>query len=102
MDEVITRILEIERQCTSDIEQTRLECEKNIEDRKRTLEEKISLERNQISVTENSRLTRAVEEAKKLTEDASAAFQRDCERPFDDPVLTETIKEDILSILLEG
>ena len=102
MDEVITRILEIERQCTSDIEQTRLECEKNIEARKRTLEEKISFERNQISVTENSRLTRAVEEAKKLTEDASAAFQRDCERPFDDPVLTEAIKEDIISILLEG
>lgn len=102
MDEVITRILEIERQCTSDIEQTRLECEKNIEDRKRTLEEKISHEKNQISVTENSRLTRAVEEAKKLTEAASAAFQRDCERPFHNPVLTETIKEDIISILLEG
>lgn len=102
MDEVITRILEIERQCASDIEQTRLECEKNIEARKRTLEEKISLEKNQIRVTENSRLTRAVGEAKKLTEAASAALQRDCERSFHDPVLAETIKEDIISILLEG
>ncbi len=40
MDEVITRIVDIERQCSTDIKAVQLEYKNNIEAHKRFLEEK--------------------------------------------------------------
>jgi hypothetical protein len=102
MDDVITRIVEIERQCSADVEQVRLEYGKNIETHKRILEEKKMKERAQIISVENTRLTQAVEEAKRQIEAAHDSFRRDNEGLFQDPVLNEAIKEDIISVLLMG
>jgi hypothetical protein len=101
MDEVITRIVEIEKQCSANVEQAELEYGKRIEAHKRILEEKKTRERALIISAENTRLTKAVEEAKILTEGTSAALRRDSESLFQDPLLNEAIIEDIISILLE-
>jgi len=100
MDEMITRIVESERQCSADIEQARLEYEKNIEAHQTRLEEKKSIEINRITTEENTRLTQTVFEAKKQIETASAAFRRDSESLFQNPYLNEAIKKDMISILL--
>ncbi len=100
MDDVITRIVEIERQCSADVEEVQLEYGKSIEAHKRILEEKKTKERAQIISVENTRLTQAVEEAKRQTAAVSADLRRDSESRLQDPVLNEAIKEDIISILL--
>ncbi len=100
MDDVITRIVEIEKQCSADVEQARLEYGKTIEAHKRVLEEKKTKERALIISMENTRLTQAVEDAKTEIEAASAAVRRDSDRLFEDHVLKGAIKEDIISILL--
>lgn len=102
MDEVITRIVEIERQCSADVEHAELEYGKIIESHKRLLEEKKTQERTRIISTENSRLAKAVEEAKGRIDAESAAFKKDTERLIQDPDLIEAIKKDIISILLES
>ncbi|MEN6321383.1 MAG: hypothetical protein ABFD82_21890 [Syntrophaceae bacterium] len=100
MDEVITRIVEIESQCSADIEHAQLEYAKDIETQKRILEERKTREFAQIIAAENTRLTQSIEEAKKQTESTSVAFRQDSESLFQDPILNESIKEDIISILL--
>jgi hypothetical protein len=102
MDTVIARIIEIERESTLDIERAEGASRENIEAHRRTLEEEKERTHALIITTEKSRLTQAVLEAKRKTEATSAALQRDRESIFQDPLLNETIKEDIISILLEG
>ncbi|MGV8073542.1 MAG: hypothetical protein AB2L11_03120 [Syntrophobacteraceae bacterium] len=100
MDEEIARIVEVERQCSADVEQAELEYRKNLEAHKRLLEEKKTRERTRIVAKEKTRLTQAVEEAKNQTEAASAALRRDIEDLFHNPALNEAIKKEIISILL--
>ena len=100
MDQVITRIVAIERQCSADVEQAEEACAKRIETHKRILEEKKTTQLTQIIAAENTRMTQAVEDAKRHIEAASAAFRGDCESLLQNPVLNEAIKEDITSILL--
>jgi hypothetical protein len=100
MDEVITRIIEVEKQCATDVEQTEAEYLKRIEAHKRILEEKKITERAQITAAESTRLKQAVEKAKRQTETDSAVFRRTGESRLQDPVLNEAIKKDIISILL--
>jgi hypothetical protein len=100
MDDVITRILEIEKQCSADVERAEVECAKRIEAHKRLLEEKRILEHARILDAQRTRLTEAIEEAKARTEAASTAFWRDSEALFHDPALQEKAKRKIISILL--
>jgi len=100
MDDVITRIVEIERQCSADVEQARFEYGKTIEAHKRVLEEKKVTERARIISIENTRLTQAVEDAKREIEAASDAVRREHDRLFENHVLKGAIQEDIISILL--
>jgi hypothetical protein len=100
MDDVITRIVEIERQCSSDVEQARVEYGKTIEAHKRVLEEKKAEELAHIISLENTRLTQAVEEAKVRIEAASAAIRRESESLLEDQLLKKAIEKDIISILL--
>lgn len=102
MNDVITRIVEIEKQCSADVEQARLEYGKNIEAHKRVLEEAKSSERSRIILAENTRLTQAVEDAKKRTEAALTEVLKEEERRLIDPALGEAIKKDVISILLAG
>ena len=96
MDDVITRIVEIERQCSADIEQAQLEYAKDLEAHKSILEERKTREFAQIIVAENNRLTQSIEEAKIQTEARSAAFRQASENLFRDQILNETIKKEYL------
>jgi len=102
MDNVITRIVDIEKQCAAEVEAARSEYAKNIEDHKRFLGEKMTGERAEISAGKNSRISNAVQEAERQSGAASSAFVRDMENLFRNQAINEEIKEDIISILLEG
>ncbi|MBP7342975.1 MAG: hypothetical protein PHG54_14390 [Smithellaceae bacterium] len=102
MDDVITRVVEIERQCSADVEQAERESARNIEIRRRLLEEEAARERERIRNAENAGVAEAVEEAKKLSGAASAAARTESDRLFEDPVLREAIRKEILAILLAG
>ena len=102
MDAVVTRIIEIERQCAAAVLQAEQASARRIEEHKRALEEKKALQREQILSTENSRRIQTIAEAKRKSEAASAASMHDRESLFQDSSLNKVIREDILSILLEG
>ena len=102
MDEVITRIMEMERQCSNDVEQAEAEYSKKIEEHKHILEEKKTKEHARIISAESTRLTQAIEKTKREIEAVSTGFRRDSESRLQDPVLNEAIKEDIISILLKS
>jgi hypothetical protein len=102
MDEVITRIMEIERQCSDDVEKAEAEYSKKIELHKQVLEEKKTKEHARIISAESTRLTQAIENTKREIEAASAVFRRDNESRFQDSFLKEAIKEEIISILLKS
>jgi hypothetical protein len=102
MDNVITRIVDIEKQCAAEVEAADLEYAKKIEVHKRFLGEKMARERDEISAGKNSRISEAVKEAERQSREASDAFVRDMENLFRNQALNEEIKKDINSILLEG
>jgi Fe2+ transport system protein B len=101
MDDLITRIVEIEKQCSAAVEEAQLDYGKNIEAHQRLLEEKKAKERARIIAAENTRLTNTIEEAKKQIASVSEALQRDNENLFQDSARNESIKKDMISILFE-
>jgi len=102
MDDVITRIVEIEQQCTAEVKKARLDYKNKIEGHKRFLEEKNIREHAAILSAENVKLIQSVEEAKRKIEAEAADFRRNSENLFQDESLNRKIKEDIISILLAG
>lgn len=102
MDEVITRIVEIEKQCSADVEQAEKESAERIEEHQRACEAQKDDKRAQIISTENSRRTRTINEARQKAEDAAANFRQESLRLFADPRLQAKIKSEIITILLEG
>jgi hypothetical protein len=102
MDDVITRIVEIERQCSADVEQVQRDSARNIEIRKRLLDEEAARERERIAEAENAGVAEALAEAKKLSEAAFSAARTDSDRVFEDPLLQEAVRKEILAILLAG
>ncbi|MEN6374639.1 MAG: hypothetical protein ABFD75_07660 [Smithella sp.] len=102
MDEVINQIMEIEKKCASDVEQAEAEYLKKIKEYKNILEGKKTREHARIISAESTRLTQAIEKTKKEIEAASAAFNSDSESRFQDPLLKEAVKEEIISILLKS
>ncbi|MBN2568361.1 MAG: hypothetical protein JXB42_02905 [Deltaproteobacteria bacterium] len=101
MENVITQIVEIEKQCTEEVEKAEREYRKKIEEYKNTIEEKKEREIALIITKGNERLTLALEDAKKQTEAEFLASTRDNERLYQDRALNEEIKGEIVSILLE-
>ena len=102
MDEVITRIVEIERQCSADIENSQRDSKNKIEAHRQFLEDKKNKERDQIIFEENARLSRAVEETASKIKAEFVVSEKENEILFQDPVLNEQIRENIISILLAG
>jgi hypothetical protein len=102
MDAVITRIIEIEKQSTLDIERAENDSLKNIEEHKRFLEEE--KERTQASIisTENTRLTGAIRAFNKKTEETFLAVGKGFESRLQDTVTVGAVKEKIVDILLAG
>jgi hypothetical protein len=101
MENVITRIVEIEKQCAQDITNAEQEYKKKVEVHKRTLEKKKSQAFNDIVVKGNTRLVQALEEAKRKTQADSLAAKSSFDRLYKDSSLHDAIKEKIVSILLK-
>lgn len=102
MDEVITRILEVEKQCETGVKKAEAEYPRKIEKYKRILEEKRATKRAGIEAEEKTKLDQAIDKAKKQIEIDSAALRQDIERRLQDPALSKAVKENIISILLES
>lgn len=100
MENVITRIVEIEKQCAEEIEKAQWESTNMIDAYRLTLEEKKEKEFAAIISAGNERLAQAIEEAKEQTRIESGAASKENERLVQDPELKKAIKEKILSILL--
>ncbi len=100
MDAVVTRIIEIEKRCAAAVEQAGQDSARRIDERKRVLEEEKAARREQILSAENSRRIQTIEEAKRKAGAALASLRSERESLFHNPSLNETIREDILSILL--
>ncbi len=100
MENVITQIVEIEKQCAEEVEKAEQEYRKKIEVYKNTIEEKKSREFALIVTEGNERLAQALEQAKKQTEAEFLASTKDTEKLYQDQVLNEEIKGKIVSILL--
>lgn len=101
MENVITRIVEIEKQCAQDIANAEHEFKKRIENHKRTLEEKKEQTFNDIAAESNARLARVLEEAKRKTQADSLAAKDSFDRLYQDSSLRDAIKDKIISILLK-
>jgi protein-tyrosine-phosphatase len=100
MENVITRIIEVEKQCADEVEKAEQEYRQKIDAYKKTIEEKKAREFELIITAEKEKLTQALDEAKKKSEADAIAERRDDEQLYQDPALNEAIKEKILSILL--
>jgi ABC-type bacteriocin/lantibiotic exporter with double-glycine peptidase domain len=102
MANVITRIVEIEKQCAEEIEKADREYKLKIEEYRLTLEEKKEKEFAALIFAGNEKFAQALNEAKEQTQAESMAADKDRERLVQDVELKETIKEKIVSILLSG
>jgi protein-tyrosine-phosphatase len=100
MDNVITRILDVEKECAEEVEKAEREYRQKIEAYKKELEEKKAREFDLIIAAGNEKLSQALETAKRKAESEFITLKRESERLYQDPTLTDAIKEKILSILL--
>ena len=100
MENVITRIVEIEKQCAGEVEKAEREYREKIEVHKSVIEGKKAKEFALIITAGNERLSQALEEAKRQTEAASLAASTVHEGLYRDSALNEAIKEKVVSILL--
>jgi len=101
MENMITRIVEIEKQCAQEIASAEQEYKKNIENHKRSLEDKKAQAFNTIAVEANTRLERLIEAEKSKAQAETLTAEDSLGRLSKDVSTLETIKERIVSILLK-
>ena len=102
MVNVITRIMDIEKQSARDIERAEEISQKNIEVHRRALEEEKNRAHDLIITKEQARLTQTLQALNKQIEEASKAAGKGYETLFQDPATVNAIKERIAAILLTG
>lgn len=100
MKTVITRIVELEKQCAAEVEQAERESKERIEAHRVGLEERKKKEFAAIEAANKERLAGALKEVEAEVERESEAVRRDHERLEQDAALREEIREKILSLLL--
>ncbi|TFG93591.1 MAG: hypothetical protein E4H15_00945 [Syntrophobacterales bacterium] len=100
MDDMITRIVEIEKQCADEIEKAEQAYRKKIEIHRAAVQERKAKECARIVSESETRLAQAIEEAKKKTEAEFQAAGGDIEKLYQDTSLDREIQEKIVSILL--
>lgn len=100
MDNMIARIMEIEKQAALEIEQAEDASRKNIEERRRALEEEKQRALASIVTEENARFVQAVEAIHRQTTSSSPDADRQFESLFRDPAKINAIKEKIVAVLL--
>jgi len=71
MDDMITRIVEIEKQCADEIEKAEQACREKIETHRRAAQERKAGECARIVSEDEAQLAQAIEAAKKKTEEES-------------------------------
>lgn len=102
MASVITRIVEIEKQCAEEIDRAQRDYKTTIEKYRLSLEERKAKEFAAIISAGNDRLAQAIKEAGEQTREEFNAADRENERLVQDPDLKKEIREKIISILLSG
>ena len=100
MEDLIARVVEIEKQCAEAISNAEKNSKEKITAHARVLEERKASEFATITTETREKLTRSIEEARKRIEAETEAVRRSHERIDLDPTLRETIKQKIVSILL--
>ncbi len=100
METIITRIVEIEKQCTAEVEQAERESKERVEAHRQALEERKKKEFAAIEAANKESLARALEEAGAEAARESEAVRRDHERLEQDAGLKEEVRGKILSMLL--
>ena len=100
MENVIARIVEIEKQCADSIDKAEKDSKEKIEAHGRMLEEKKKKESAAITAETSEKLIRSIEEEKKRIEAETDAARKDNERIYQDSALHETIKQKIVALLL--
>lgn len=102
MEDTISRIMEIEKQCADEVEQAEQAYRRKIEEHRKTVEKRKAEESARIVDEGKDRLAKAIEEAQKNTGEALHAAEGEMEKLDRDPSLEREIQERIVSILLTG
>ena len=100
MDDMITRIVEIEKQCADEVEKAKQAYRKRIEAYKETVQGKKTRECTRIVSKSDTLLAQAIEKAEKKAEAEFRVAQGDIERLYQDTSLNREIQEKVISILL--
>jgi len=100
MDNVITRIVEIEQECAARLEEAARESRERIAAHQHHLAERKAAECARIESAANARFDQALQEAESQSKALGTQFREAQERLYRDPALAAKIKEAIVSLLL--
>lgn len=100
MEDTISRIMEIEKQCADEVEKTEREYRRKIEEHRKAVEKRRTEECARIVDEDKGRLARAIEAAQENAETEFQTAKDDLEKLYRDPSLDREIQEKIVSILL--
>lgn len=100
MENVIARIVEIEQECATRIDEAARESQERILAHQRLIAGKKDVECARIVSVANARFEQASQEARSRIEAVGAQFRKAQARLYQDPALVIRIKEAIVSMLL--
>jgi len=100
MNDIIKKIIEVERACSEDIENAALEYKKKIETLRYELENKKAQEKAEILERNKKRFRSAVEEANEHVKKELNEIHKEKDMLIQDKELCKAIKERIVSIVL--
>jgi len=96
MENVITRIVEVERECAQELDKAQSEYRKRVEAGKALIEETLSSRFSSITAEADEEFSKALKDAQRQADEELTAEKR----PIGDPDLDREVKEKIISILL--
>lgn len=102
MEEVVARIVEVERQSAAGVEQAEQASRERIEAHQRLLAEKKEHAVQEIVAENQARVEKALSEARARIDDDNRQFGREQERLLQDPARLSEIKAAIVELLLAG
>ena len=101
MDDIIKKVMEVERLCSEDIENTALEYKKKIETLRYELEKKKAQAKAEILESNKKRFKSEVEEANEYVKEELNQIHKEKDLLIQDKKLCKAIKERIVKIVLE-
>jgi len=100
MDDIIKKIIEVERVCSEDIENAELEYKKKIETLRRELENKKTQAKAEILESNKKRFKSVVEDANEHVKKELNEIHKEKDLLIQDSELCEVVKQRIISIVL--